>query len=91
MSKRLIQITEIADKRSLGEYKPGEIGQPYQMEATWFIACPECGGRGSLADHTVTVNEDNTITISPSLLCYGNSLNKCTAHYFVERNQIRWV
>ena len=90
MAERLTQVTVIRDKRSLGDYKPGEIGQPFQMEATWFIACPECGGRGSLANHHITVNPDETITISPSLLCYGGRLNKCSAHYFVVSNQIRW-
>lgn len=91
MSERLTQVTIIRDKRSLGGYKPGEIGQPFQMEATWYIACPECGGRASLASHQITENPDGTLTISPSLLCPGNyPPQRCTAHYFIERNQIRW-
>jgi hypothetical protein len=90
MSERLTQVTVIQDKRSLGNYRPGEIGQPFQQESTWYIACPECGGRGSLANHQITENDDATLTISPSLLCYGSTMNKCSAHYFVERNQIRW-
>ena len=90
---RLMQVTIIRDLRSLGDYQPGEIGKPFQGEPDhWFIACPECGGRGSLADHTIREHgEDETLSITPSLLCIGNRLNKCTAHYFVNHNQITWV
>lgn len=86
----LTHVTRITDTRDLIEYQPGEIGQPFQPEDTWFIACPTCGGFGNLSGHQVTINPDQTITIVPSILCYGRNLTVC-AHYFVEQSQIRWV
>lgn len=63
----------------------------------WMVCCPLCGGLGELRTHRITENEDGTITISPSLVCNGSiykaphTYEQCTAHYFVEHNQIKWV
>jgi hypothetical protein len=94
MSERLTQVTVIRDGRGYGSYRPGEIGKV--KDGLWMICCPLCNNLGELRTHQVTENEDNTITISPSLVCHGSiyeglhQYRSCTAHYFVERNQIRW-
>ncbi len=88
---RLTQVTVIRDDRSLMAYKPGEVGRPFPTETTWYIACPACGGKASLINHEVTENADGTITLSPSLRCFGSIATPCAAHYFVENNQIRWI
>lgn len=58
------------------------------------MACAGCGLVGTLYPpdqdgHTVTVHDDGTVTISPSLLC-GRE-DRCGAHYFVERSVVRWT
>ncbi len=63
---------------------PTEVTYDKQSQ-TWFIGCPGCRGLGTLAGHDVTYEETaKELTVSPSILC------GCGAHYFVERNQIRW-
>lgn len=69
---------------------------PLAGEAVWWMCCPLCGGRASLASHTVTQEADGTLTIAPSLLCPNNDLpadhkRACRAHYFVRHNQITWA
>jgi hypothetical protein len=95
MSERLTQVTIIRDLRSPWDYKPGEIGKPdkpFQQsgEAHWFIACPGCGGHLDLSMWGVTEHEDGTLSIAPSIQCFGAE-KPCNAHYFVVRNQIRWM
>ena len=85
MSERLTQVT-LVDKDIL-ELLPGEMTCDARRQY-WFIGCPSCKEPGGLPSgstgHTVT-ESDGLVTVSPSILC------KCGAHYFVERNQIRWV
>lgn len=91
MAERLTEIAVIRDNRSFGDYKPGEMGKPFQKEPdTWYMCCPGCGLRAGLPDHGITENSDGTVTISPSLVCPHVDTGKCTAHYFVEQNKIRW-
>jgi len=82
--ERLTQIT-LVDKE-LHELLPGEVTHS-ERHRTWFIGCPSNNcGVGSLAGHTVDYDDvEKSITVSPSILC------SCGAHYFVERNKIRWV
>lgn len=80
MTERLTQIT-IVDK-AISVLQPGEITFN-ALRQCWFIGCPGCTGAGNLAGHTTTVT-GGLITVSPSILC------GCGAHYFVERNTIRW-
>ncbi len=83
MSERLTHIT-IIDKDNLAHLLPGEITHD-EKRNVWFIGCPGCTGVGNLARHDVTYDEKaGILTVSPSILC------SCGAHYFVERNQIRW-
>jgi hypothetical protein len=89
--ERLTHITIIRDHRSLGEYRPGEVGKPFTSQDEWYSACPECGGRAGFGNHQVTENADGTLTFSPSLLCPGVDSGRCSAHNFIESNQIRWV
>lgn len=80
MTEKLTEIT-LVDKDIL-ELLPSEMTCDVKRQY-WFIGCPLCKEPGSLSDHRITENEQG-ITISPSLLC------SCGAHYFVERNRIRW-
>lgn len=90
VNERLTQVTIIRDARSFAEYKPGEIGKPFRPKSShWFISCPGCGGMENLAEWAVTEHDDETVSISPSVLCYKGDLSTC-AHYFIEHNQIRW-
>jgi len=87
MGERLTHITVITDMRKLTAYKPGDVGKPWSHpDCMWHIACPQCGRWSELA-HNCTVNDDNTLTFSPSLVCPHED---CKAHYSVEQNKIRW-
>lgn len=83
MAERLAQITLV--EKEVHKLLPGEATYAAKHQ-TWFIGCPgENEGIGSLAGHDVTYDEQaKSLTVSPSILC------GCGAHYFVERNQIRW-
>lgn len=67
------------------------LGAAYREEESqwnWWMRCPQCGYRAPL-DHEVTLNDDDTLTISPSLVCPNNgpgNPTQCTAHYFVNRS-----
>jgi len=83
VSERLTQIT-IVEKEVL-KLLPGEATYS-ELHHAWLVGCPsdDCGV-GNLAGHTVTYDEQaKLLTVSPSILC------GCGAHYFIERNQIRW-
>lgn len=84
MSERLSQIMIV--EKSVHKLSPGEATFE-QASQTWYIGCPGGHrGAGSLAGHDVTYDEvAQLLTVSPSILC------GCGAHYFIERNQIRWV
>jgi hypothetical protein len=79
---RITQVTIV--NKEVHRLEPGEA--TYDTGA-WFIGCPSNSGLhgdiGNLAGHEVTY-DGVTLTVSPSILC------GCGAHYFVERNQIRW-
>jgi uncharacterized protein DUF6527 len=83
MSEQITQVT-IVDKDIL-ELLPGEVTDDGKRRS-WFVGCPRCKEPGALAKHQSTYDEGaGLLTISPSILC------RCGAHYFIERNQIRWV
>lgn len=99
MSERLSHMTIIRkDVNKWGDLKPGEMSPVIGSTKpdVWMVCCPTCGNLGELRTHTVTEHEDGTVTVSPSLVCNGSlytapqTYEKCPAHYFVERNQIRW-
>jgi hypothetical protein len=84
MSEKLTYIT-LVDK-PIHQLLPGEVTLEKDIQV-WYIGCPgeQCGA-GNLAGHTVNYDEQaKMLTVSPSILCL-----RCGAHYFVERNQIRW-
>jgi hypothetical protein len=97
--ERLAQITVIRkEANEWGDLQPGQM-TPVEGSDTpnlWMICCPLCSNLGELRTHQVTENKDGTVTVSPSLVCHGSiyrapsTYEPCTAHYFVERNQIRW-
>lgn len=98
MTERLTQITvRKTGVNGWGDLHPGEM-TPIEgnTPGLWMVCCPMCGNLGELRTHRVTENADGTVTVSPSLVCHGsiyrapNTYEPCTAHYFVERNQIRW-
>jgi len=88
--ERLSQVTVAREKQGKGSYVRGDIGIPDPGGTLWYICCPECGICARLQNHTITEHEDGTVTLSPSLLCPGVECGRCTAHYFIERNVIRW-
>ncbi|SRR6266567_1647854 len=99
MSERLTRVTIIhKDANKFGDLQPGEMChvEDSTKPDLWVICCPLCGSLGELRNHHVGTHEDGTLTASPSLVCNGSiyeppdSYRPCTAHYFVERNQIRW-
>jgi hypothetical protein len=84
MSERLTQVTVVT--KSVHTLRAGEMTHETRADQSqcWYIGCPQCSpGVGNLGFHTVTEDEQG-ITVSPSILC------GCGAHYFIERNQIRW-
>lgn len=55
------EYSKVTDEKNWG----GWPGKPY-----WNLRTPN-GIAGALVDHEVTENEDNTITVSPSILVTG--------------------
>lgn len=93
--ERLTQIAVV--RKGINQWGDLQPGQMSPVEGNlWMVCCPMCGNLGELRNHQVTEHEDGTVTVSPSLVCHGsiyrepNHYDPCTAHYFVERNQIRW-
>lgn len=67
----------------MGEYGKG-------LDGVWYMRVPESGfGMGSLRKHDVTEHEDGTITVSPSILCYGHFDKQW--HGYLERGVWREV
>lgn len=64
----------IGKRHDLGEEEYAlEMGEYGRNSDGWFCRVPAPGfGTGSLAKHTVIEHEDGTITVSPSILCYGH-------------------
>jgi hypothetical protein len=83
MSERAMQVMLV--EKPIHTLLPGEVTRDKSNQA-WFIGCPSGEGCfGNLAGHDVTYDEQaKLLTVSPSILC------GCGAHYFIERNQIRW-
>ena len=88
MTDRINEIT-IVTVKSIFEMKAGDV---LKMKYGWLLRCPGCGkahidltqqGKG----WSVTQHEDGTLTVSPSIW----HKEKCNAHFFIERNKIRWV
>jgi hypothetical protein len=44
----------------------------WKAKGVWFIFIPGCG-TGTLAGHTVEEHEDNTISVTPSILLRGHN------------------
>lgn len=60
-------------------------------DGDWFMRPPAPGfGVGGLGRHTVVEHEDGTITVSPSILVYGNREGH-TWHGYLERGIWREV
>ena len=67
-----------------GEFalEQGEYGK--DPEGFWMCRVPAPGfGVGALGNHTVVEHEDGTITVSPSILCYGHHYKQC--HGYLQR------
>ncbi len=81
--ERLTQISIV--EKAIHKLLPAEATYSTERQA-WFVGCPgENCGIGNLANHEATYDETTKqLTVSPSILC------GCGAHYFIERNQIRW-
>jgi hypothetical protein len=94
MSERLTHITVVRED-TREDLKPGQMS-PTTTPGLWIIVCPVCNGLGELRNHSVTENEDGTVTVSPSLVCNGSiyevphTYRPCPAHYFIVNNEIRW-
>jgi hypothetical protein len=96
MSERLTQVT-IIRKDEWGDLQPGQMSPVKgSSQPLWIVCCPVCSCLGELRTHSVVEHEDGTVTVSPSLVCNGSlyrapkTYDRCPAHYFIERNQIRW-
>lgn len=66
----------------LDELKPGEI---QQWGVRYYLACPRCG-MGVALEHTVNIEEDNSVTINPSV---GHQA--CGLHIFVKHGKIEYL
>lgn len=54
----------------------GEYGKGHE-DGIWYFHVPAPGfGTGGLNKHTVVEHTDGTITVSPSILCYGHDDNQ---------------
>jgi hypothetical protein len=66
----------------------GEYGK--NTEGHWYCRVPAPGfGVGGLGKHDIVEHEDGTITVSPSILCYGHHDNQW--HGYLERGVWREV
>jgi len=66
----------------------GEYGK--NPDGEWFMRVPALGfGTGGLGKHQITEHEDGTITVSPSILCYGRDNKQW--HGYLERGIWREV
>lgn len=81
MTGQLTQVTIV--NKAIWKLQHGEMAYDDNQQQ-WFLGCPSCEGVANLGGHTVTRSND-LVTVSPSILC------SCGAHYFVDRNLIRWT
>ncbi len=86
MSLQLMRIMLV--EKEVHMLAPGEATYS-KMHHAWLVGCPGGhpgdSGIANLAGHDVIYDEQaKLLTVSPSILC------DCGAHYFIERNQIRW-
>lgn len=57
----------------------------YQEEGIWYLHIPGCG-LANLANHRVIEHDDNTISVSPSILTTGHDSGKAVQrHGYLER------
>ena len=68
--------------------QPCDYGK--QPDGTWYCVTPS-GRFGGLAKHTVVEHEDNTITVSPSILVSEPRVDDTPWHGFLERGVWREV
>lgn len=70
-----------------GPFKIEDIkkGQIQKWGNRWYFACPRCGSCMCL-DHDVKVNENNEVTINPSIGC-----PQCRLHIFVRKGRIEYL
>lgn len=67
----------------------GELNQPPGVvvegnDGNFWTRCPLCL-KSSPLDHEVTVNDDGTTTVAPSVVC------ECGGHFLIERGQVTLV
>lgn len=98
MTERLTQITVLPKGDEWGDLQPGQMRLARSPNPNlWGVCCPVCGTLGELRTHQITEHDDGTVTVSPSLVCNGSTYrepdhyDRCSAHYFINHNQIQWV
>lgn len=67
-------VVELAKAANFASLTPGTWVELTGEAAAVWVACAECGVRGSLEDHTIAPDG----TVSPSLVCPG----ECGWHVF---------
>lgn len=86
--------TIVGVRRDLGEdeyaMNMGEYGKVLDIEGVWMCCVPATGfSSGTLGNHQVTEHEDGTITVSPSIISYGQ--NGKQWHGYLERGVWREI
>jgi hypothetical protein len=66
----------------LPDYSPGDYWLDESL-GYWMI-CPPNGGVGSLMNHQVTVHDDGTISVSPSIFLDGIHSSEHTWHGYLK-------
>ena len=83
---KLELVTELNAVLKKGQgYLTNLIQDGIKNRALWYC-CHHCGDDILVSDHTITENDDGTITIEPSLVCPTEG---CSGHFFIEKSEIR--
>lgn len=66
--KRVADYTEVLNPGEYSFFPEKQEGRPW-WGTPWLNICTPNGMFGSIVKHSITVNEDGTISVSPSILC----------------------
>lgn len=86
MSDRIDIVTLQPDSKGLNELSAGDFQARWEKGKDGMLVCPRCKMALQLVEHTFTIDENDLVTISPSV---GHST--CGLHIFVKKGKIEWL